>query len=183
MHTATQETQAHPAHPPAIVRRLRFALLGYLSFGLSGALGMPSLAFGLRSIPAVFAIALGTAVLTSPSLIVAHQLMGLSASPRDLAEQIAAAVLRLGELALGFSPMLLTYALSSDGAPFLQAALLSGLGLLVLVEAVSQIQKSESSLTKRVEIGVLLGGWALLNLAVGLRLTIYASDFIAQFSF
>jgi hypothetical protein len=130
----------------------------------------------VRTVPSAIVIAMGAAALTSPALLVAHQLMALKAPPEQVVAALGQGVVRLGALCAGLTPFIAFFALTSGLAPVLYALVLVTVCLLASVSTVRALATLENNANPQITAGpamAALGGvWVLLTGLVALRLAI-----------
>jgi Trk-type K+ transport system membrane component len=189
MSEATLAASAVEPSPPVAVPafgRVLLAFVGLLALGVSAGLGTSSVEALGRFAPAALVVGAGAVLLSSPPLLVAHQLLQLQARPDALGAVLARGVVRLGQLAAGLVPLLLWFAATSGLAPFLAPLALYGAGVFALgstaMELVAaEVATGERDLARASRMGLLVTGWCGLVSLVALRLSVDVARFILNF--
>jgi hypothetical protein len=152
--------------PPAAVAlretlpRLATGLLGFVALGASAALAEGASVTTLVSGPML--AALGTAVLTTPTLVVGNELAHLATPPDAVIHVVADTLARAGALALWLSPIVLFFAVATPAWQVVYAGLLLCLGATTIVVAAMRIAALGST--------AVAVAWAALASAVALHL-------------
>lgn len=150
------------------------AVGGLLLVGTASALGTGYLNLAVRTVPSAIIITMGAAALTSPALLVAHQLMALKAAPDQVVAALGEGVVRLGALCAGLTPFIALFSLTSGLAPFLYAMALIAACLLTSLSTVHSLAKLEKNanadLSAAPAMAVLGSVWVGLTGLVALRL-------------
>ncbi len=180
-HVATaQWPQAVTPFPPPTVPEVLAAMGGFALLGLAAGLGSGIVEVALRSLPGTLVVAAGTAVLATPALLVAHQLLRFSARPEDLVGALSGAFVQVGRVALGLVPVMLFFAATSG----LWTLTFGGVGLLLVTVAASSTSRRLRAVEPRGAVGVrpqyalLVLGWQVLAFALALRLAGGAVAFV-----
>ena len=162
------------------------ALAGLIGLGSAAALGAPDLTAGLRLIPSVLLVELGSLALTTPALLALHQFFGLDASVEDLASALARALVRGGQVAAGLILVVVGFALTTDLAiPALLAALLA-VGVFTSVVGcveLAAVERRAKSAARPHELDdarftLLLIGWSILSWAIALRIGLHVARWV-----
>ena len=152
------------------------AVGGLLLLGTASALGTGYLDIAVRTLPSAIIIAMGAAALTSPALLVAHQLMALKAPPEHVVAALGQGVVRLGSLCAGLTPFIAFFALTSGLAPILYALVLVAACLLASLSTVRALatleQHANTQITTGPAMAVLGAVWVGLTGLVALRLAV-----------
>lgn len=171
--SAVSTLTASPARPG--LRTFATATAGLLALGGCAALGMGELDLALRTLPSAAFITLGAAVLTSPALLVAHQVMGMAAPPEELVSSLMRALARMGQVSAGLSPFVLYFSVTSGLSPALfTLAFLAG-GALTAGTAMQELTMAEKrhggSAAAAVPMAGVSTAWIGLTALIALRLT------------
>jgi hypothetical protein len=152
------------------------AVGGLLLLGTASALGTGYVTVAVRTVPSAIVIAMGAAALTSPALLVAHQLMALKAPPEQVVAALGQGVVRLGTLCTGLTPFIVFFALTSGLAPVLYALVLVAACLLASLSTVRALAAVETRSNPQITAGpamALLGAVCVgLTGLVALRLAV-----------
>jgi hypothetical protein len=144
---------------------------GLLAAGLALGLGAGSVEAVARVAPLLLAPAVGSVVLTTPALVVAHQILKVDSPVTGLGEALSRAVLRVGQVGWGFAPVTLLFAVTAPGSwplVFVGDALLVGLiGTATAGYRVWSLDREHPSWA----LAVL--GWCALTLIVAARILLY----------
>lgn len=176
------EPPSLPLRPVALVG----SIAGLIGLGAAAGLGAFDLGVGLRLIPSVLLVELGSLALTTPALLALHQFLGLDASVEDLASALARALIRGGQVAAGLAITVLGFAVTTDLAiPALVGALLA-VGVFTTVvgcvelSAVERRAKQRSSSLDDPRFSLLLLGWAILSWAIALRIGVHVAQWVME---
>lgn len=120
------------------------AIGGLALLGCAAALGTRYVDVAVRTAPSAIVIALGAAVLTSPALLVAHQLTAMRSPPEAIVGAIGRGVVRLGALAAGFAPFVLFFAITSGLASWVFGLSLVAAAMLASMSTVQQLVRLEA---------------------------------------
>jgi|GEM_PF-2094872 len=171
--------RAGPPPPDVALPDVFIALAGFGALGLAAGLGSGVVEVAARSLPAAALVAAGTALLTSPPLLVGHQLAKMGAAPERLVGAVAGAFVQTGRVALALVPPMLFFSVTSS----LWVPLFVVLGLLLMVVAGSSAARRLASAEDpedSIAVGRLVAlvlGWQTLALLVAVRLTFAATEF------
>ena len=150
------------------------ALGGLGLLGTAAGLGTGLLSTALRTAPSGVLIAGGAVLLTSPGLLVVHQLLSLKAPPEQLVTEVARGAVRLGQLAAGLTPFVLFFAITSGLSPVMYAVaftLACLLAALTTVQGLVRIEREHAgSIAQASPMLALAAGWVGLTSLVALRL-------------
>jgi len=153
---------------------------GFALLGLAGGLGSGVVELALRSLPAGLLVAVGTGVLTTPALLVAHQLGRFKAAPDVVLGALSGAFVQTGRLALALVPVVAFFAATSGlwSVVFALFALL--LGAVASSSAARRLYATEPPATSSdvPRFAMLVLGWQVLSLLVALRLAVAAVGFV-----
>ena len=154
--------------------------LGKLALlGAAAGLGSGSVDMALRSVPVGVLVGAGTLLLTAPSLVVAHQWLGLDAAPGELVDSLVDGLGRAGTLALGAVPMTLFFSLTSNLWAVCLSLVLAGTGMAVLGQLLSRFWALESGGLMHARMTGLLLVWSGLAVLVASRIALAAAQFVA----
>jgi hypothetical protein len=162
------------------------ALAGLLGLGIAASLGALDTIAGLRLIPSVLLVELGSMALTTPALLALHQFLGLHASVEDLAGALARALVRGGQIAAGLAVVVISFALTTDLAiPALVCALLI-IGVFTTVVACVELTRVEQRAMvmlhghgmEEPRFTLLLIGWSILSWAIALRIGAHVAGWV-----
>ena len=163
-----------PTSPRAGLSAVGIAAGGLVLLGTAAALGTGQLDLALRTAPSAAFMTLGAVVLTSPALLVAHQLLTMSAPPDALVDAITRSVGRMGALCAGLSPFVLFWSVTSGLAPWMYGlSLLCAAGLTgaTALSALVQAERSHTETTvASVPMGFVATAWLGLTALIALRL-------------
>jgi hypothetical protein len=156
---------------------------GNIALGLAGYLVLPFVGLldsaGAGTLPTAVAPPIAALLLSVPSLIVGHQYLGLTASPRDLLADVGRVFVQTGRLCLGLVPVVGLYAATTGLGPIALALVLTGVGLVSLELARRRLIRRERAATagdrvvtpgERVRMVLLATAWAGLALLIAGRL-------------
>ncbi len=173
-----------PAPTPVAAPSVLRVLLSVAAMGLvaaAAALGAADVDVLVRAIPALAAPTLGALVLTAPALVAVHQFFGLDAAPERLIVALAHAVVAGGRIALGLVPVVLFFAATSTLWPLALAAAVTIPGLAMACVAMVGLRDAETSaLVMPPRFAMLLVGWAMLSLAIALRIAVSMAELVAE---
>jgi hypothetical protein len=160
------------------------ALVGLLALGLCAGLGSGSVEVALRAVPSALLVAVGTAVLTGPALLVVHPFVGLDASPAALISSVHRGFCVAGRVALGLSPVMLFLAATSGWWSLAYPALALLGGTLGLGTAAAELMRAEpadgaAAVLTRGKSAALALGWGVLAAMIGVRLSVQVASFVA----
>lgn len=170
-----------PSRPAPPFSRVLTGLAGLALLGAAAGLGSGSAAIAARSVPSALIVGAGALALTSPALLVVHQVLALRAPPHALVAALARALVRLGALALGLTPFVLFFAATSGLAfavfplAFAAAAALSAAGA---VRELVGAEVGAANPAAAVPMTALSLGWVGLTALVGLRLAVGVVQFV-----
>ncbi len=153
-------------------RALATAVGGFLVAGLAAGLGASATEVAVRAVPAGLAVGLGALVLTGPALVVGHQYLGLAARPVDLAASLADGFVRAGRCALGFSPVVLFFSLSTSLWMVAAAVVALASGAVGLGWGGAALRGAESP---SMRMDALVIAWSTLASLVALRLAVHVA--------
>ncbi len=143
----------------------------FVAGGVAGLLalgGSAALAAGdLRLLGGPLLAAIGSAALTTPTLVVAHELCGVDAPPARSVQVVVTTVARTGQLALWLSPIVLFFAAASYAWAGVYLVALLGLGGVALFAGASRLRRLDPAKALPVAVSF---GWAVLAGAVALHL-------------
>ncbi len=156
------------------LKEIGLACAGLSLLGLCVGLGSGDMGMALRSAPTVVLTGLGALVLTGPALLIAHQFLGYRAPPDALIGALVRGFVACGRLALGLSPFVLFFSVTSRvwlGAGAAALVVVAGVGFVAtggwLREAEASSRQDDSF--KR-PIGGLVWGWSMLTALIAARL-------------
>jgi exosortase/archaeosortase len=144
------------------------AALGFVALGLAGALAQGP-APALHAAPGGLAVHLGAYALTAPSLLVVHPFLGLDARPDALVAILARGFVRAGDLALGLTPLLAFFALTTTIGPALFPILLGCAGAAALVGVAGELVATEAPAGLR-RMQALTAAWCALTVLGAARI-------------
>ncbi len=154
-------------------RDMALGLAGYLVLPLVGLLDVA----GPDVVPAAVAPPVAALFLSVPSLVVGHQYLGLSASPRDLMADVGRVFVRSGRLCLGLVPAVGLYAATTGLGPIalvLSLVLVGGVSLELarrrIIRRERQASGEDAASGQRLRMVGLATAWAVLALLVAARL-------------
>jgi hypothetical protein len=156
--------------------RLVSALGGLLGFGCAAALTVPEPAFVAQASGSALFSVVGAAVLTTPPLLVAHQVARLQAPIEDVVAAVSRGLIRAGGLAAGFAPAVLWLSLTSGLAWVVYPTLLAVCGAFAAFGAIDELVAAErrqdrpTALVRAGQMGLVAFGWCVLAGLVALRL-------------
>jgi hypothetical protein len=157
--------------------RLGRAVVGFALLGACAALGAePSSAASIG--PSALIVDVGALVLTGPTLLVGHQVLGLEAPVTALAGALGNALCRTGDLALALCPALLWFAATSGLASPVLVLFLIGMAAVGLAHAWAGLRDAElavgpagsARVVRDAKMQSLTLAWMGLTALVGLRL-------------
>ena len=160
---------------PLDSRDLALGLAGYLALPVVGLLDVA----GPGLLPTAIAPPIAAMLLSVPSLVVGHQYLGLSASPRDLMADVGRVFVQTGRLALGLVPAVGLYAATTGLGPAALALALTGIGLasvelarrrLIRRERATHAAGPPTTPGQRLRMVLLATAWAALALLIAARL-------------
>jgi hypothetical protein len=156
------------------------AMGGFALLGLAGGLGSGVVELVARSLPAGLLVAVGTGVLTTPALLVAHQLGRFRAAPEVVVGALAGAFVQTGSLALALVPVVAFFAATSGLWAVLFAGFALLLGAVASSSAARRLYATEppSAPADLPRFAMLVLGWQVLSLLVALRLAVAAVSFV-----
>ena len=157
---APTTTTATPTALRETLPRLATGLLGFVALGASAALAEGASLTTLAGGPLL--AALGTALLTTPTLVVGNELAHLATPPEAVIGVVADTLARAGALALWLSPIVLFFAVATPAWQVVYAGLLLCLGGTTILVATLRIAALGSSMVAAL--------WAVLASAVALHL-------------
>lgn len=172
---STVDVAAPAAVLPAPSELLQ-GFLGFAALGICAGLGAGEVATAGRSLPAGLLVTGGALMLTAPALIVAHQFMGLRASPDALVGALARGFSVTGRAALGLCPAMLLFSATSDLWLVLFPLAIALAGALGLLYTLQRLIEAEGGPDLRL-LG-LIAAWAGLVSLVALRLAWDVGQFI-----
>jgi len=155
--------------------RIALGLAGYLALPVVGLLDMGgggSLGAGVA--PPVAALALSV-----PSLVVGHQFLGLTASPRDLMADVGRVFVQTGRLALGLVPVVGLFAATTGLGPLALVVSLALIGLvslelarrrLIRRERAATVDRTDVSHGERMRMVLLATAWSVLAFFIAARM-------------
>jgi hypothetical protein len=163
-----------PRHPP--LQRLGLAVAGMTLYGLCAGLGAGELAVVVRVLPTTVVPLLGAMLLTTPALLVMHQVLGLQARPETMTIALARALLVAGHVAAGLSPIALFFAATTGLWPFAIALGGTIIGIAAAASAARALHEAERAEGRlpSPRFSLLVAAWLVLGALVSLRL---AADF------
>ncbi|MFV8755317.1 hypothetical protein ACNOYE_32605 [Nannocystaceae bacterium ST9] len=181
-------THAPPHAPhevlPLTPSSLVGAIAGLLGLGAAAGLGAFDAIAGLRMIPSVLLVELGSLALTTPALLALHQFLGLHADVEALASALARALVRGGQVAAGLIAVVLGFAVTTDLAiPALIAALFA-VGVFTSVVGCVELSAVERRATPRPRFAddprftALLIGWVILSWLIALRIGVHVARWV-----
>jgi hypothetical protein len=166
------EPEDRVERPPVGLGEVVSAAGGLAALGAAIALGTGDLQETARLAPLLVGPTFGAVVLTTPALVVAHQFLRVDAPVGSLADVLARAVARVGQVGWGFAPLTLLFAVTAPGSwPVLFAGDGLVLGVVGVLNAVLGLIALDRR-TLRWELAVV--GWCVLTLLVAARLVSYA---------
>lgn len=166
------------SNAPVAPSELLQGIVGFAALGLAAGLGSGDAVTAARVLPTGLLVGGGAFALTGPALIVAHQYLGLRASPDALFHAMTRGFAATGRAALGLCPAMLLFSASSGlwaGILGMFLAGLFGLGLAFTVRRLSQAEGGPFS----ARWSALLLAWNGLVSLVALRLAWDAAWFVA----
>ena len=177
---APVESSAHrePIAAPVAPFELLQGILGLAALGLSAGLGSGDALTAARVLPTGLLVGGGAFALTGPALIVAHQFLGLRATPDALFHAMTRGFAATGRAALGLCPAMLLFSATSGlwaGVLAMFLAALFGLGLAFTVR---RLYQAEGGPLSPLWPALLLSWNGLVGL-VALRLAWDAAWFVA----
>src|SRR5262249_54165409 len=95
---------------PRSPAELAGAVGGLVVLGLAEALGTGAVGNVIQATPLLLAPAVGAVALTAPALVVAHQFLAVRSPVGAVVDGLAAAAVRVGQVAWGFAPVTLWFA-------------------------------------------------------------------------
>lgn len=161
---------------PLPPRTIALGLAGYLALPVVGLLDAGG---GPGILPSAIAPPVAALLLSVPSLVVGHQYLGLSASPRDLLSDVGRVFVQTGRLALGLVPAVGLYAATTGlgSAALIVSLLVIGvLGLelarrrLIRRERAAAVPSTPPTPAQRLRMVGLATAWATLALLIAARL-------------
>lgn len=172
--SVTRDAIVAPVAPAELLQ----GILGLAALGLCAGLGSGDGITAARVVPTGLLVGGGAFALTGPALIVAHQYLGLRATPDALFHAMTRGFAATGRAALGLCPAMLLFSATSGlwaGVLGMFLAGLFGLGLAFTVRRLSQAEGGPFS----VRWSTLLLAWNGLVSLVALRLAWDAAWFVA----
>ncbi len=177
-----EDTPALPLRPSALAG----ALAGLLALGLAGALGSGDWTLGLRLVPSVLLVELGSLALTTPALLALHPFLRLRASAEALTSALARALVRGGQIAAGLSITVLYFAATTELWPIALLAALFVVGVFTSAVACRELARTEMRarqgvgdwIDEEIRFTLLLIGWVTLAWLVALRIGVHVIQWI-----
>ena len=148
---------------PALLR----GLAGYTALGIGALISAEGIQAPLALSLSVLVAAGGAVVMTTPTLLVAHQYLGLSAKPGAVLGAVIASLSKTGGLALWLAPVLLFFAASGTVWATIYWIAVLWLGVVGLCGAVMGLSELEERWTSGATLAL---GWAVLSAATGTHL-------------
>jgi hypothetical protein len=160
------------------------ALAGLIGLGSAAALGAFDVSTGLRLIPSVLLVELGSLALTTPALLAMHQFLGLHASVEELVSALARALVRGGQIAAGLVVVVLSFAVTTDLAIPAHVAALLAVGVFTTVVGCVELVAAERRAipvfggVDDPRFMLLLVGWAILGWLIALRIGLHVAQWV-----
>ncbi|MCB9684645.1 MAG: hypothetical protein H6735_06395 [Alphaproteobacteria bacterium] len=145
------------------------AVAGFLVLGLCAGLGASDPGTAIRAVPSGVFVGAGALVLTGPALVVGHQVMGLDARPARLVGAMGDGFVRAGRLALGLSPVMAFFSLTTGLWGVILALLAAAVGAVGFGWVASGLRAVEA---RSPRMDALVFGWGALSVLVALRLAV-----------
>lgn len=175
--TSIEPVHSSVAGEQAVAASLALGKLALL--GAAAGVGSGSLDMAMRSVPVGVLVGAGTLLLTAPSLVVAHQWLGLDAAPGELMDSMVNGLGRAGTLAMGAVPMTLFFSLTSNLWAACLSLVLAGTGLAVLAQLLVRFWALERGGLMRARMTGLMLLWSGLAILVAVRIAWAAAQFVA----
>jgi hypothetical protein len=178
-----QAVLSRPAPPAPLpsVTELFVSVGGLVALSAVWAMSATNVTEALTGLSVGLYVVLGAVVLTAPALLVTHQFLGLSAPIEDVVGALAMPLIRVGQLAMGFSPAVLFFHITTHWGGFAHALVLGCAGMVGLMSAATSLYEAEKLAGTAFSAGnmvLIAGGWALLTAIIGLRLAASAAGWV-----
>lgn len=157
---------------PVSLSDLGMAAGGFVALAAAVALGCGEISAALRVLPSLAGSILGAALLTTPGLVVAHQMLGASGPLAPLVSGVARGLCRAGALAWGLVPLAAYFSVTAPGSwPMLLGGLGLSIGLAALLSAGAFVSGVVSGpVAEKLRWRSLVMAWIVLTAVIGARL-------------